>query len=165
MGSVVANTSFVALLRSFGKGSDRQRKWSVSTSQGRGGISPLKPSKQLSAAVKMKPKPTRKRIGPSTRMKIALIEYAQAKRIWWNSLPNHFCSYPGCRKKASRSPHHLYGRVGRLMCDIRGFRAVCREHHRWIDKNQNDARALGLACPYGHYNDWPRMNSAFTKPL
>lgn len=82
-------------------------------------------------------------------------EYAKLKRVWWGE--GRKCEFPGCRKLAEKYPHHAWGRAGSLQNDVRGWKAVCRFHHNWIDQNRNKARELGLLCPYGHFNDPKRI--------
>jgi hypothetical protein len=42
--------------------------------------------------------------------------------------------------------HHVrgHGYRGRWLCDERWIKAACREHHRFIHDNMNDARSRGL---------------------
>lgn len=87
------------------------------------------------------------------------VEYEKLKREWWK--PGLKCAFPGCEKNAEKQPHHSHGRSGRLLCDVRGWIPICRYHHQWIDYNRDEARRLGLLCPYGHFNDWKRMNEFY----
>ncbi|MFA5265685.1 MAG: hypothetical protein WC378_17840 [Opitutaceae bacterium] len=82
-------------------------------------------------------------------------EYAIKKRIWWGD--GRRCEFPKCRKMAEKQPHHQFGRAGRLQNDTRHWKALCIRHHMWIDWNRDAARALGLLCPWGHWNDYNRM--------
>lgn len=61
------------------------------------------------------------------------------------------CQWPGCRK-ASKDIHHSRGKVGKLLCDVTHFRAVCREHHDLIHANPKLAREKGMLCELGKWN-------------
>lgn len=47
---------------------------------------------------------------------------------------NYRCQVKGCNH-ASQCVHHMAGRVGENLTDVRKFLAVCFEHHRQIEEN------------------------------
>jgi len=47
--------------------------------------------------------------------------------------------------------HHTKGRAGLLLFDVRFFKAVCAECHRFIGDNPAEARRLGLLCAEGEW--------------
>lgn len=52
--------------------------------------------------------------------------------------------------------HHLRGRAGRLLCDVRFFAGVCAPCHHWIHfENPTEARELGLLAPASEWNVFP----------
>lgn len=55
-----------------------------------------------------------------------------------------------CREQT----HHVRGRYGLLLFDVRYFRSVCSECHSWIDANRDAARKLGLLADEG---DWGKI--------
>lgn len=88
--------------------------------------------------------------------------------LWSLDPDNKKCSVPGCKRPAEKRPHHKFGRQGiRLLCDIRGYKAVCWYHHQRVkeqfprDKESGPewARSVGLLPPQGIYNDWEKMDT------
>lgn len=65
-----------------------------------------------------------------------------------------------CRLVFKRAPeaaehvHHVRGRDGLLLFDVRWFKSACAECHRWVDQNKGEARSLGLLAEAG---DWRRQ--------
>lgn len=45
--------------------------------------------------------------------------------------------------------HHLRGRVGPLLCDVRHWAALCRECHTWIHEHPASATLAGWLGPWG----------------
>lgn len=91
----------------------------------------------------------RKRVNTvSKTMRLRLAEYAKLKPAWRQA--HKWCEYPGCSQASDVSPHHLRGR-GRLLCDMRFWKALCREHHRFVHDNIEEARQLGLLCERGKW--------------
>ena len=87
----------------------------------------------------------------SVRSKILALLYMPLKRLFLHANP--FCSVnPG--KKAT-DIHHTRGRNGPLLLDIRFWKGVSRDGHRWIDNNPSKARAMGLLCAPGEWNTPP----------
>jgi hypothetical protein len=48
--------------------------------------------------------------------------------------------------------HHVFGKDGLLLFDVRGFMSVCRWAHTWIDTHREEARKLGLLASVGKWN-------------
>ncbi len=48
--------------------------------------------------------------------------------------------------------HHIRGKDGLLLFDVRWFISVCRKGHSWIDANRDEARKLGLLAKDGEFN-------------
>lgn len=78
----------------------------------------------------------------------------------------YICSHPYCeachliwpneRRALLRhwrdDTHHLLGKDGLLLFDVRHFKSVCRRAHQWIDANPDAARKLGLLADKGDWN-------------
>ena len=45
--------------------------------------------------------------------------------------------------------HHMRGRSGSLLCDMRHWAAVCRACHNWIHEHPSAARLEGWIGPWG----------------
>lgn len=73
------------------------------------------------------------------RCEMILFGVIPAKR----SLPLTAGGYTRCKRKADKSPHHLKGRSGALLCDTRFFCGLCSTHHRWVHDNARVSRELG----------------------
>lgn len=87
----------------------------------------------------------------SSRQKTRLSEYARAKKRWWRD--GLKCEMGGCVNQAEKQPHHKFGRVGALLCDERGWIALCIFHHTWVHQHPTEARQLGLLAPLGQWNN------------
>lgn len=48
--------------------------------------------------------------------------------------------------------HHLAGRVGWMLVDVRRWKSACLACHTWIGNNPEKARELGLICDKGNWN-------------
>lgn len=48
--------------------------------------------------------------------------------------------------------HHVKGRDGYLLFDVRFFKAACRPCHSWLGRNIDEARELGLIAGKGEWN-------------
>lgn len=73
--------------------------------------------------------------------------YSKLKAIWRKQPRNYFCAAL-CRDKriatpACKYPHHIRGRVGSLLNDVRFWLPVCEQCHQWIEKNRAAARRRG----------------------
>ena len=83
-------------------------------------------------------------------------EYDRRKRAWWAIPVNKICAK--CKRKSDKSPHHIRGRLGRLLILIEFWLPVCRKCHNWIHQNPNAARELGMLAMPGDWNKIPRKN-------
>jgi hypothetical protein len=61
---------------------------------------------------------------------------------------------PGGNKQAHArdDTHHVRGKDGMLLFDVRWFMSVCRWAHTWIDAHRDEARKLGLLANRGEWN-------------
>lgn len=66
---------------------------------------------------------------------------------------NPICDWPGC-DKPSTDIHHHRGKVGRLLCDDRHFKSVCRHHHHIVHSSPAEARKAGMLCEVGQWNTY-----------
>ena len=57
---------------------------------------------------------------------------------------NKVCEHPDC-KNPSEDLHHAKGRVGKLLTDVRYFKALCRKCHRWVEENPEQSKEIGLS--------------------
>jgi len=72
-------------------------------------------------------------------------EYAEYRPIRNEFLlDNPICQFKGCNKE-SVDNHHKRGKIGRRLLDKRWFLAVCREHHDYLERNPNYAKANGYS--------------------
>jgi hypothetical protein len=53
--------------------------------------------------------------------------------------------------RRSQDVHHMRGREGLLLSDVRYFLPVCRQHHGWIEANKEDARKKGWQADQGDF--------------
>lgn len=107
-------------------------------------------------------KSTRKPLRPiSPRQAKRRERYRLVKIYWWalqmllsdDGKPR--CQVPGCNNPASKNPSHRHGRIGSLLCEYRLFDRLCPKHYNWPELNPADARAVGLAAPFGQFNTNP----------
>ena len=63
--------------------------------------------------------------------------------------------YDSPRQNRTESIHHVFGREGLLLFDVRGFKSACLECHRYIDAHRDEARKLGLLADAGDWNKHP----------
>jgi len=54
------------------------------------------------------------------------------------------CEFPGCTSNLVEL-HHVKGRVGSLLTDVRYFKALCRRHHRFAEENPLEALKMGVS--------------------
>lgn len=86
-----------------------------------------------------------KKLNKVSNKRVILNElYANIRFLWL--IQNPVCQFAGCKNKADDC-HHRARRVGfadqwaqdnniPLLIDYRFFMAVCRDHHLWIEDNQ-----------------------------
>lgn len=60
-----------------------------------------------------------------------------------------------CEEAASSQVHHTRGRIGRLLCMVRFWMAVCRGCHQWITEHPVEARERGWTCAAKEWNVVP----------
>lgn len=64
-------------------------------------------------------------------------------------LQRYFCEYPatdGCPScmKPATEIHHMRGRAGAMLNNVKYWLPICREHHRYLHDHGREARELGL---------------------
>lgn len=69
-------------------------------------------------------------------------EYSKVRLEYLKEHP--ICEFPNCTKKAT-DIHHSRGRTGGLLTDKRYFKALDREHHRWVEEHPKEAKEIGLS--------------------
>ena len=57
---------------------------------------------------------------------------------------NPICQFPNCTSREV-TLHHSKGRVGKLLYDATYFKALCLEHHRWVEEHPQQAKEMGLS--------------------
>jgi hypothetical protein len=57
---------------------------------------------------------------------------------------NPICRFEGCNLEAT-STHHPEGRIGHRLNDKDKFIGLCMEHHEYIERNPNFAKANGYS--------------------
>lgn len=89
--------------------------------------------------------------------------YRAIRELW-------ICAHPHCEccelihglkgkpyhKRWTDHVHHVFGRDGILLFDIRKWKAACADCHRWIDANRAEAQKLGLLAKTG---DWNKLSA------
>ena len=68
-------------------------------------------------------------------------EYAKLRDEY---LKDKTCMYPGCESEDVVC-HHARGRIGNLLTDVSTFRALCNEHHFFVELNPDVAKEWGLS--------------------
>jgi len=81
--------------------------------------------------------PVKKISNKSEGQKIRENIYKDLRKIYLNK--NQKCEVNNSHK--STEIHHISGRNGDRLNDVKFFLAVCRECHRWIHENPKEARA------------------------
>jgi hypothetical protein len=116
-------------------------------------LSTLKRPKALWFRVKYPAGIPAKRLTPvrrrSDRMRAVMAAYRKEREIFLLEHPQ--CQLPGCNAK-SRDVHHTRGRIGVLLMLKRFWKAVCRQHHDWIQLHPTEAREIGMLCNSGEWN-------------
>lgn len=62
----------------------------------------------------------------------------------------------GKRVPVGRAPHHIFGKMGWLLCAIEYFLPVSEEGHAWIEANKDIARREGWLAPKGQWLNPPK---------
>lgn len=112
---------------------DRYTYWKEYKAQNRGRWQ-LKKTPIAKKPVKIKP--------ISDKRRKQLREYEKEKKEYFELHTQ--CEFPGC-EKTEITLHHMAGRIGDKLTDQRYFKALCWEHHRWIEEHPEAARRLGLS--------------------
>lgn len=76
----------------------------------------------------------------SDKRKSEKVEYAEKRKAYLAVHP--FCQFKGCMKLASEIHHRA--KRGSNYLDASTFMAICRNHHRFLHDNPNEAREMGL---------------------
>lgn len=98
----------------------------------------------------------RRQLSPlSNRQRERLKRYAISKRQWWREVRGKVCPVMLVIERRSvpvlDKPHHMRGRLGDLLWDVRFFLAVSQQGHDWIHQNIEQARRHGWIAQAG---DW-----------
>jgi hypothetical protein len=67
------------------------------------------------------------------------LDYSMLRREYLIGHP--YCEFPGCCEHAQQI-HHKAGRRGNNF--FRHWMAICDPHHKWINRNPKEARAMNL---------------------
>ena len=78
----------------------------------------------------------------SDKLKVQRIEYKTKRDTFIQQNP--VCQFPNCTQKATEL-HHAKGRIGKNLTDESTFRALCHDHHAYIELNPIQAKKLGLS--------------------
>lgn len=81
-----------------------------------------KPEKIKPPKPKKKPGPTAKKRAKQER------EYSKLRKLFLESYPGCQLQFQGCTARATEV-HHSKGRIGKLLTDIRWFKAACHNCH------------------------------------
>lgn len=105
----------------------------------------------------LKRKPLRK---VSRAQGVRMRKYHEARIAFLAANPAcGICLVRGKTPGAATEVHHIRGRNGSLLCDLRGFIPSCRACREWPHENPKEARALGVfgeAWEWGvHYKSAP----------
>lgn len=65
-------------------------------------------------------------------------------------------STPGSQKAIEI--HHVKGRTGSLLLDVKWWKGTCWACHYWIQNNPERARTLGLIAPLGQWNQTEKLS-------
>ena len=86
-------------------------------------------------------------------------KYRKLRKIFLKHQPWCQCCIPSGRAVSeghfrSTQAHHSRGRSGKLYLDVRYWKAVCANCHRWITDNPEKARLINMLCDKG---DWGKQ--------
>lgn len=74
-----------------------------------------------------------------------LVEYKTVAHAFLAEFPMcAICAVRGLSPAPAVEVHHMFGRIGALLCDRRGFVSSCRGCRLWPHENPREARALGV---------------------
>jgi|SRR5687768_3764114 len=57
-----------------------------------------------------------------------------------------------CHVFESVDIHHCKGKTNLLLLDVRHWKALCRQDHKWVHDHPDAARREGLICEKGKWN-------------
>jgi len=99
----------------------------------------LKTSLVRSSQIANKPRKAINKV--SDKMKENLALYRVLRDQYLKDHP--VCQFPNCTS-TELDLHHLAGRCGSLLTDVRNFCGLCRTHHIWVGDNHSEALKMGL---------------------
>lgn len=83
-------------------------------------------------------RPAPKKLNPVSKKRADEMKaYNLMKDMW---MPGKKCAVTG---RPAEQVHHIKGRRGKLLCDIKHWLPVTQEGHDWIHNNPTEARAKG----------------------
>lgn len=68
--------------------------------------------------------------------------YRKNRDLYFKDHP--VCEFPGCNS-TKITLHHMGGRIGDLLHDMRYFKSLCWPHHQWVELNPEEAKKLKLS--------------------
>lgn len=72
-------------------------------------------------------------------------DYSKLRKTFLLSFPSCTAKLPNICKHHSTDVHHMKGRIGPLLTDIKFFLSVCRPCHDWIEVHPIEAKELGYS--------------------
>jgi hypothetical protein len=91
-----------------------------------------------------KPTKQKKPIAPrSTKRAKQEREYSDKRKIFMLANPICQANIPGLCTTQSTDVHHVMGRVGELLLEVKEWMSVCRACHMWIETHPLEATELG----------------------
>jgi hypothetical protein len=104
------------------------------------------------------PKPVKKQKAKIKYAKIAPVKKSRAKQNrQYKPLADKFkLDNPNCQIKhdgctiETTDVHHTRGRRGKLLLDMRWWKASCRSCHRWATDNSKEAKEKGASYSINH---------------
>lgn len=83
--------------------------------------------------------------------------YHGIRELYLSHHVHQFCAICKVRRPAdlprvAKDVHHVRGRDGLLLFDVRYWRSACRRCHEWVQANPEKARLLGMLASKGEWN-------------
>jgi hypothetical protein len=72
----------------------------------------------------------------------ALKTYRKRRDDYFKEHP--ICEFPDCNSQ-DITLHHMKGRIGAFLTDIRYFKSLCGKHHRYVEENPLESFKLRLS--------------------
>jgi hypothetical protein len=86
-----------------------------------------------------------KSISPvSKKRQVEMDEYSKKRKLFLIANPNCQAKLVGCSGEAT-DVHHSAGRIGDNYLNISKWKALCRNCHRFVEENPEEAKELGLS--------------------